>query len=59
MRFTLLQCRPQSQLAEGKEVDIPGHLPEKDVILQTRFMVPQGVIEDIDTVVFVPPAAYF
>ena len=59
MQFTLLQCRPQSQLAEGKEVNIPGHLPEKDVLLQTRFMVPQGVIDDIDTVVFVPPAAYF
>jgi hypothetical protein len=59
MQFTLLQCRPQSQLAEGKEVNIPGHLPEKDVLLQTRFMVPQGVIDNIDTVVFVPPAAYF
>ena len=59
MRFTLLQCRPQSRLAEGKEVEIPGHLPESDVILQSRFMVPQGVIEDIDTVVFVPPNEYF
>ncbi|MCJ7518844.1 MAG: PEP/pyruvate-binding domain-containing protein [Anaerolineaceae bacterium] len=59
MCFTLLQCRPQSRLAEGKEVEIPGHLPESDVILQSRFMVPQGVIEDIDTVVFVPPIEYF
>ena len=59
MCFTLLQCRPQSRLAEGKEVEIPGHLPESDVILQSRFMVPQGVIEDIDTVVFVPPNEYF
>lgn len=59
LQFTLLQCRPQSQLAEGKEVEIPGHLPERDIILQTRFMVPQGMIDNIEYVVFVPPAAYF
>jgi hypothetical protein len=59
LKFTMLQCRPLSRLAEGKEVDIPGHLPERDMIIQTRFMVPQGVVEDIDTVVFVPPAGYF
>ncbi|HUV15419.1 MAG TPA: PEP/pyruvate-binding domain-containing protein [Pelolinea sp.] len=59
LSYTLLQCRPQSQLAEGKDVSIPGHLPEQDLIFQTRFMVPQGVIDDIDYVAFVPPAAYF
>ena len=57
--FTVLQCRPQSQLAEGKDVKIPGHLPEQDIILQTRFMVPQGVIKEIEYVVFVPPSEYF
>lgn len=59
LHFTFLQCRPQSQLARGKETRIPGHLPEKDVILKTRFMVPQGVINNITHVLFVPPAAYF
>jgi len=57
--FTLLQCRPLSQLAEVKNVEIPGHMPENDVIMQTKFMVPQGVIDDIHYVVFVPPSAYF
>ena len=38
---------------------IPGHLPQKDIILQTRFMVPQGVINGISHVLFVPPDAYF
>jgi len=57
--YTLLQCRPQSQLAEGKEVSIPGHLPEHDLILQTRYMVPQGLIDAIEYVAFVPPAEYF
>ncbi len=59
LQFTLLQCRPQSQLAEGKGAEIPGHLPERDIILQTRFMVPQGVIDDIEYVLFIPPGAYF
>lgn len=57
--FTLLQCRPQSQLTEAKDVEIPGQLPEADIIFQTKFMVPQGVIEDIQYVIFVPPADYF
>ncbi|MDO9545466.1 MAG: PEP/pyruvate-binding domain-containing protein [Pelolinea sp.] len=59
LRFTFLQCRPQSQLAKSKETHIPGHLPEKDLILQTRFMVPQGIIDNISHVLFVPPAEYF
>ncbi len=59
LRYTLLQCRPQSQLAEGKGVSIPGHLPEADLILQTRYMVPQGVIDEVEYVAFVPPDAYF
>ena len=59
LRFTFLQCRPQSQLARGKETQIPGHLPQQDIILQTRFMVPQGVIDRITHVLFVPPGPYF
>jgi hypothetical protein len=54
LHFTFLQCRPQSHLVKGKETQIPGHLPERDVILQTRFMIPQGVINDINYVLFVP-----
>jgi len=57
--FTFLQCRPQSRLAESKDISIPGHLPENDVILQTRFMVPQGMIDNIEYVAFVPPGEYF
>jgi len=59
LHFTLLQCRPQSHLAKGKETHIPGHLPERDVILQTHFMVPQGAINNISHVLFIPPAEYF
>ncbi len=59
LHFTFLQCRPQSHLAKGKETHIPGHLPERDVILQTRFMVPQGTINNITHALFVPPAEFF
>jgi len=59
LHFTFLQCRPQSHLVKGKETQIPGHLPEKDIILQTRFMVPQGVIDNIKYVLFIPPTEYF
>jgi hypothetical protein len=57
--FTFLQCRPQSRLAESKDISIPGHLPENDVILQTRFMVPQGMVDNVEFVAFVPPGEYF
>jgi hypothetical protein len=59
LRFTILQCRPQSQLEKSKDTQIPGHLSKKDLVLQTRFMVPQGTIDNISHVLFIPPAEYF
>ena len=59
IQLTLLQCRPQSRLAETKDIDVPGHLPDNDLIFQTRFMVPQGMIDQIEYVVFVPHDKYF
>jgi hypothetical protein len=59
LHFTILQCRPQSQLSEGAAAQIPGHLPERDIIFQTRFMIPQGVINNIRYMVFVPPEVFF
>lgn len=59
VKFTILQCRPQSQLTESTENEIPAFLAEKDIIFSTRFMVPQGVINRLDYVVFIPPDAYF
>ena len=59
LHFTFLQCRPQSHLSKGKDTHIPGHLPEKDIILQTRFMVPHGLINNISHILFVPPTEYF
>ncbi|MBN2386364.1 MAG: PEP/pyruvate-binding domain-containing protein [Anaerolineales bacterium] len=58
VKITLLQCRPQSRIEE-QEAHIPENLPEKDIVLATRRMVPRGLVENIDYVVFVPPEGYF
>ena len=57
--FTILQCRPQSYLSERDESKIPTELAERDIIFSTQFMVPQGVIERVDYVAFVPPEEFF
>jgi len=57
--FTILQCRPQSHLADGSEIQIPSNIPDRDILFSTQFMVPQGVIECVDYVVFVPPEGFF
>jgi hypothetical protein len=57
--LTLLQCRPQSHLRETEQIPIPTDLPEEDVIFMTRFVVPDGHIDNIKYVVFVPTQAYF
>jgi hypothetical protein len=57
--ITLLQCRPQSALSEGGEVDLPALLDPADVVFTTRRMVPRGKVTGIRWVLFVPPEGYF
>ncbi len=59
VRITLLQCRPQSALIEGGEVDLPALLDPADVVFATRRMVPRGKVTGIRWVLFVPPEGYF
>lgn len=59
LTITLLQCRPQSHLAETSVEPIPASIAEKDLIFSTDFMVPQGRIQDIEYVIYVEPKAYF
>ena len=58
-RFSILQCRPQSQLAETQGAEVPGFLAEKDIVFSTHFIVPQGVIQNVEYVVFIPPEPFF
>ncbi len=59
VRITLLQCRPQSRLADEFEVNLPAKLDLADVIFSTRRMVPRGAVKSIQWVLFVPPEGYF
>jgi len=58
VKITILQCRPQSAMDE-EDASIPDDLPEADVILSTRRMVPRGAVHGIRYVLFVPPEGYF
>jgi hypothetical protein len=59
VHITLLQCRPQSALSDGGEVDLPALLDPADVVFATRRMVPRGKVTGICWVLFVPPEGYF
>jgi hypothetical protein len=57
--LTLLQCRPQSSLKQGKQVFIPRNLPVENILFTSDFIVPRGYLPEIRHVVFVVPEAYF
>lgn len=59
VRITILQCRPQSHIQESNEVQIPADLDTKDIIFSSQTMVPQGAVNDIAYVLFVPSEGYF
>jgi hypothetical protein len=59
VKLSLLQCRPQSILQSGEQIQIPKNLPSEKIVFQTRFMVPQGAVRNIEYIVFVQPEAYF
>lgn len=59
VQITLLQCRPQSHMHEANEVQIPNDLEKEDIIFSSHTMVPQGAVEKIRYVLFVPSQGYF
>jgi hypothetical protein len=59
VRITLLQCRPQSHIHESNDVQIPADLEAEHIIFSSETMVPQGVVKDIEYVLFVPSEGYF
>lgn len=59
VKITLLQCRPQSHIQDGVEIQIPGDLAKEDIIFSTQTMVPQGAVQNIRYVLFVPSEGYF
>ncbi|MCD4753888.1 MAG: PEP/pyruvate-binding domain-containing protein [Anaerolineaceae bacterium] len=59
IQITILQCRPQSYMAIKEVPPIPKDLSKMDTFFSTWFVVPQGYIEKIDTIVYIDPKAYF
>jgi hypothetical protein len=58
-RLYLLQCRPLSQRTKGGEpVDLPTGVPEEDIVLTEKRLVPDGKAEGVRYVVFVDPVTY-
>ncbi|MHB8134758.1 MAG: PEP/pyruvate-binding domain-containing protein [Anaerolineaceae bacterium] len=57
--ISLVQCRPQAQLMSTSQVVIPKKLPEEDIILETHFVVPHGMVDQMDYVIYVPHIPYF
>jgi len=58
IKVSLLQCRPQSHLAES-EAHIPHNVRDEDVIFATSRMAPQGRVKGVRYVIFVPPEGYY
>ncbi len=58
VRITIVQCRPQSAIAD-EVADLPDDLPKKNIVFSTRRMVPRGSVMGIQYVLFVPAEGYF
>lgn len=58
VEIVLLQCRPQSHLKDS-EARLPKNLADENIIFSTSCMAPEGHVEDIQYVVFIPPEGYF
>jgi hypothetical protein len=59
IEISLIQCRPQSQLRELAQVQVPANLPSEDVVFSTHFMVPVGHVPNIRYVLYAIPEGYF
>lgn len=58
VKVTLLQCRPQSAIAE-EDASLPEDIEDRDIIFATRRMVPRGTVAGIRYALFVPAEGYF
>lgn len=58
VQLCLLQCRPQSTGARGEDVLVPADVPADDQLFLATRMVPQGRINQVEYLLYVPPAVY-
>jgi hypothetical protein len=58
VKISVLQCRPLSRRRENAPFDFPTDIPEEDILFTASQQVPQGVVEDVEYIVYVDPRAY-
>ena len=56
--FYLLQCRPQSQAAEGVAMEIPANIPDEAILFTANKHVSNGCVTDIAHIIYVDPDKY-
>jgi len=57
VNISLLQCRPQSHLAT-QNIQIPENIPPENIIFTTHRMVPDGQVEKVRYLIYIPPDVY-
>jgi hypothetical protein len=59
LQLTILQCRPLSQRMEGDLlVTLPRNIPSADLLFNSHWLVPDGRVKNVRTVVFLDPQTY-
>ncbi|GAP08932.1 phosphoenolpyruvate synthase/pyruvate phosphate dikinase [Bellilinea caldifistulae] len=59
LKFHLLQCRPHHSWNADLAVRLPEGVRDEDVIFVSNRMVPLGVVEGVEYIVFVDPEKYY
>jgi hypothetical protein len=55
----ILQCRPLSQRAEDRAVQIPDNIPEASILFTAYRLIPDGRADDVRYIIFVDPREYY
>ncbi len=56
-RLHLVQCRPLSQ-RQSQAVQLPANLPADEILFRAFHLIPNGVVEEIQHIIFVDPELY-
>ncbi len=57
-RLHILQCRPLSQRIENLQVSIPENVPQQDILMESSWLVPDGLVENVRYAIFIDPEKY-
>ncbi len=58
LKITLLQCRPLSNQEWFSNIKVPDNVPQEEHIFYSTHLVPQGIVEKINYIVYIDPIHY-